>query len=66
MQLHYFLHKIVFSEEAKTTEVKKRKLTYDVRQIIGQRDKMNQEEEFREPKSPKGSKMDGKEGKNED
>jgi hypothetical protein len=28
-------HKIVFSEEAKTTIVKKRKLTYDIRTIIG-------------------------------
>lgn len=28
-------HKVVFSDEAKTTEVKKRKLTYDIRTVLG-------------------------------
>ena len=30
-------NKIVFSDEAKTNEVKKRKLTYDLRNIIGRK-----------------------------
>ena len=31
-------HKIVFSEEAKTTEIKKKKLTYDIKQLLNNMD----------------------------
>lgn len=31
-------HKIVFSDEAKATEIKKKRLTYDIRQIISNKD----------------------------
>jgi len=46
-------HKIVFSDEAKTTEVKKKKLTYDIRTIIGQRERLEEiKEEKREKHAP--------------
>jgi len=30
-------HKIIFSDEATTTEVKKRRLVYDIKSIIGRK-----------------------------
>lgn len=46
-------HKIIFSDEAKTTEIKKRKLTYDIRQVIGDKAVFEQlRREFKEPSSP--------------
>jgi hypothetical protein len=34
-------HKIVFSDEAKTTEIKKRRLTYDIRTVLGSKDELD-------------------------
>ena len=31
-------HKIVFSDEAKTTEVKRKKLTYNIKDILNQKE----------------------------
>jgi hypothetical protein len=43
-------HRIVFSDEAKTTEIKKRKLTYDIRQVIGDKAEFERlRQEFKEP-----------------
>ena len=46
-------NKIVFSDEAKTTEIKKKKLTYDIRDILSQKELFQRlQEQAREPPSP--------------
>lgn len=46
-------HKIVFSEEDKTTEIKKKKLTYDLRSLLNTKEEFQKlQEEFRDPPLP--------------
>lgn len=33
-------HKVIFSDEAKSTEIRRRKLTYDIRTVLGSKEEL--------------------------
>lgn len=49
-------HKVVFSDEAKTTEVKKRKLTYDIRTVLGSKKELDRVRKELQPERKKDKK----------